>query len=69
VSASEARGRGAPREAHSGIEGRAGGTGIALTREREREAVNKSHIVFGLYLLSNLLFIAGSLVGMFMKDK
>jgi len=40
-----------------------------LIGEREREAVNKSHIVFGLYLLSNLLFIAGSLVGMFMKDK
>ena len=31
--------------------------------------VSKQHIVFGLYLLSNLLFIAGSLVGMLMKDK
>jgi hypothetical protein len=30
--------------------------------------MNKQYIVFGLYLLSNLLFIAGSLVGMFMKD-
>jgi len=31
--------------------------------------MTKQHIVFGLYLASNLLFIAGSLVGMFMKDK
>jgi hypothetical protein len=31
--------------------------------------MDKRYIVFGLYLLSNLLFIAGSLVGMFMKDK
>jgi hypothetical protein len=31
--------------------------------------MTKQQIVFGLYLLSNLLFIAGSVVGMVMKDK
>lgn len=31
--------------------------------------MTKQQIVFGLYLLSNLLFIAGSMVGILMKDK
>jgi len=31
--------------------------------------MTKQHIVFGLYLLSNLLFIAGSVVGMVMREK
>jgi hypothetical protein len=31
--------------------------------------MKKDYVVFGLYLLSNLLFIAGSLVGMLWKEK
>jgi len=31
--------------------------------------MTKQHIVFGLSLLSNLLFIAGSVVGVVMREK